>query len=82
VREALVLASKVAAGSGIVAELCWSDDPEYTTGYVASGHGYIRIPHCKPLGNTVGGRIFFVNPLADLSMLENYLQHQPVLVTL
>lgn len=82
VREALVLASKVAAGPGIVAELCWSDDPEYTTGYVASAQGYIRIPHCKLLGNSVGGRIFFVNPLADLLLLENYLQHQTVLVTI
>jgi 6-carboxyhexanoate--CoA ligase len=82
VREALVLASKVAAGPGMVAELCWSDDPEYTTGYVASPQGYIRIPHCKPLGNAIGGRIFFVNPLTDLSLLENYLQHQPVLVTI
>lgn len=80
VREALVLASKVAAGPGIIAELCWSDDPEYTTGYVASVVGYTRIPHCKPLGNSIGGRIFFVNPAADLLRLENYLQQQPVLV--
>ncbi len=82
VQEALVLASKVAAGPGVVAELCWSDDPEYTTGYVASAKGYIRIPHCKPLGNSVGGRIFFVDPAVDRSLLENYLQHQPVLVIL
>jgi 6-carboxyhexanoate--CoA ligase len=80
VREALVLASKVAAGPGIVAELCWSDDPEYTTGYVASAVGYTRIPHCKPLGKSIGGRIFFIHPAADLSQLENYLQQQPVLV--
>lgn len=82
VREALVLASKVAAGPGIVAELCWSDDPGYTTGYVASSKGYIRIPHCKTLGSFIGGRIFFVNPAAEVSCLENYLQYQPVLVTL
>ena len=82
VREALVLASKVAAGPGIVAELCWSDDPEYTTGYVASAVGYTRIPHCKPLGSPIGGRIFFVNPAADVLLLEKYLQQQPVLVRL
>lgn len=35
-REALVLASKVAYGPGTVAELCWSDDPDYVTGYVGS----------------------------------------------
>jgi 6-carboxyhexanoate--CoA ligase len=80
VREALILASKVAAGPGMVAELCWSDDPEYTTGYVASAVGYTRIPHCKPLGSPIGGRIFFIHPAADLSRLENYLQQQPVLV--
>lgn len=82
VREALVLASKVAAAPGMVAELCWSDDPEYTTGYVASTKGYIRVPHCKLLGSSVGGRIFFVNPNADLVMLEDYLQHQSVLVSI
>lgn len=32
VREALVLASKVASGEGVVAELCWSDDPPVRDG--------------------------------------------------
>jgi len=82
VREALVLASKVAAAPGMVAELCWSDDPEYTTGYVASRVGYIRIPHCKPLGNAIGGRVFFVKPDTKLSVISEYLEQQPVLVTL
>lgn len=82
VREALVLASKVAAAPGMVAELCWSDDPEYTTGYVASSAGYVRIPHCKPLGSLLGGRVFFVQPDADIHIVKDYLQHQPVLVRL
>lgn len=82
VREALVLASKVAAGPGVVAELCWSDDPEYTTGYVASSGGYVRIPCCKPLGSLLGGRIFFVQPAANLDVVMDYLSHQPILVTL
>lgn len=82
VREALVLASKVAAAPGIVAELCWSDDPEYTTGYVASAAGYLRIPHCKPLGSLIGGRVFFVKPDVELQLITEYLQHQPVLVRL
>ncbi len=34
--EALALATKVAHAPGIIAELCWSDDPDYTAGYVAS----------------------------------------------
>jgi len=42
-REALALATKVAHAPGMVAELCWSDDPDYTAGYVASrATGYVR----------------------------------------
>jgi len=82
VREALVLASKVAAAPGMVAELCWSDDPEYTTGYVASTDGYMRIPHCKPFGSSLGGRVFFVKSETDLDLVKDYLRHQPVLVRL
>jgi 6-carboxyhexanoate--CoA ligase len=80
-REALVLASKVAAADGVVAELCWSDDPEYTTGYVASKvTGYVRLPHCKPLGSMIGGRVFFVKTGASLLQIEDFLQHKPVRV--
>lgn len=82
VREALVLASKVAAAPDMVAELCWSDDPEYTTGYVASSAGYIRIPNCKPYGSLLGGRVFFVKPDTKLQSVIDYLRHQPVLVKL
>lgn len=81
VREALVLASKVANGPGMVAELCWSDDPEYTTGYVASKTGYLRIPHCKPMGSAIGGRVFFVRPDTQLALITAYLEQQPVIVT-
>ena len=82
VREALVLASKVAAAPGVVAELCWSDDPEYTTGYVASAEGYIRIPHCKPMGSAIGGRVFFLQPTAQVKVIREYLEQQTVMVTL
>lgn len=83
VREALVLAAKVASAPGIIAELCWSDDPEYTTGYVASPEkGYFRVSHLKPLGSPLGGRIFFLRPEADPSLAADYLQNQPVLITL
>lgn len=82
VQEALVLASKVAAAPNIIAELCWSDDPDYTTGYVASKAGYIRIPHCKPLGSFLGGRVFFLKPESDLNRVIAYLENQPVMVTL
>ncbi len=81
VREALVLASKVAGAEGMVAELCWSDDPNYVTGYVASPvYGYRRIPVMKERGNGVGGRIFFVRPNTDVAKLINYLEEQVVLI--
>lgn len=79
-REALILASKVAAGPGIVAELCWSDDPEYTAGYVASPQEYCRITQLKAYGSPIGGRVFFVNPGTDLAALITYLRKQTVLV--
>ena len=80
-REAMVLAAKVAAAPGMVAEICWSDDPEYTTGYVASPrHGYIRIPCLKEKNSANGGRAFFISPDADLAALRHFLEEQPVLV--
>lgn len=82
VREALVLASKVASAPGMVAELCWSDDPDYVTGYVASAiGGYTRIPIMKEMGSSVGGRIFFVKHGCDTNVLSEYLQEQLVLIT-
>lgn len=79
-REAMVLAAKVVSAPGVVAELCWSDDPEYTTGYVASSKGYIRIPHLKEKGSGIGGRVFFVKPAANILELIRYLEKQLVLV--
>lgn len=82
VREALVLASKVAGAPEVIAELCWSDDPYYVTGYVASeAEGYMRIPVMKEMGSGVGGRIFFVRHGCDVKALCNYLQEQLVLIT-
>lgn len=58
--DALVLATKN-VHCGVLAELCWSDDPEYTTGYVAGkGIGYVRIKPMKEQGNPLGGRVYFV----------------------
>jgi 6-carboxyhexanoate--CoA ligase len=80
VREALVLATKVASAPGMLAELCWSDDPEYTAGYVAAAQRYIRFTQLKPYGSTHGGRLFFVRPDSDLAVLCTYLERQAVLV--
>jgi len=83
VLEALTLASKVASAPGIIAELCASDDPGYTTGYVASrDSGYIRIINIKKKGSMSGGRVFFLNSGTDVDILKSYLENNPVLVTL
>lgn len=80
--EAVVLASKVAAAPGVIAEICVSDDPEYITGYVASkAVGYRRIDCMKSPGNPNGGRIFVCRGIAsDPSATIRFLQETPVLV--
>jgi len=82
-KEALALATKVAYAPGIVAELCWSDEPDYTVGYVADRtKGYVRFPHLKQAGNGFGGRAFFVtHGDLDRNALMVYLQETPVLIT-
>ena len=81
VKEALVLATKVSAHPATIAELCWSDDPEYITGYVASKRlGYQRITKLKEYGDERGCRIFFVDGLSDLPSYIDYLEKQPVFV--
>ena len=81
VREALVLAGKVAATPEIVAELCWSDDPSYVAGYVASAElGYVRLTHLKPAGEERGGRAFFVRgENLNLHRLTTWLERGAVL---
>ena len=79
-REALVLASKVQSAEGIVGELCWSDDPDYTVGYVACNGTYHRIPNMKELGSAIGGRVFFVRSDIDRDSVIEYLEKTPVLV--
>lgn len=83
VREALVLAGKVLMMPGILAELCWSDDPEYTAGYVAApAMGYRSLTALKPLGEERGGRAFFVRRAQlDLAQLQQDLQEMVVLFT-
>lgn len=82
-REALALAGKVLLSPGIIAELCWSDDPDYTAGYVASpGRGYVRFPHLKEKGSHLGGRVFFYRRADfDLAVITDFLEKTPVLFT-
>ena len=79
-REALVLASKVQSAEGVVGELCWSDDPDYTVGYVACNGVYHRLPNMKEFGSDIGGRVFFVRSDIDSESVIEYLERTPVLV--
>jgi len=83
VREALCLATKVANVPGIVAELCWSDDPGYTAGYVAAANlGYVRFPYLKEKGSRRGGRIFFIDPnLAKPEEIIKTLEQKPYIIS-
>lgn len=81
-REALALATKVAYAPGMVAELCWSDESDYTAGYVASRTiGYVRFPILKLQGDPRGGRAFFVNRNnLNMDTFISYLQAEAVLI--
>lgn len=82
-KEALALATKISRAPGVIAELCWSDDPGYTAGYVASrSQGYVRFPMLKRRGSPMGGRVFFVRE-ADFDIHEciDYLERAPVLIS-
>ncbi len=80
VKEALILASKVHKYRMVLGELCISDDPHYTTGYIATrAFGYIRLPRIKKRGVPYGGRAFFITG-GEVKELIKYLQRIPVLV--
>jgi 6-carboxyhexanoate--CoA ligase len=80
VKEALILASKVHRHRIVLGELCISDDPNYTTGYIATRtHGYIRLPRIKKRGVSYGGRAFFIAG-GEVKELIRYLQRTPVLI--
>lgn len=81
VREALALATKVADSPFTIAELCWSDDPDYVTGYVSNRDiGYVRISPLKRAGSESGGRVFFVSDEVDLQSYIHYLEREPILI--
>lgn len=83
IREAIVLATKVVNAPETIAELCWSDDPSYQAGYVASKRfGYVRFPYLKEKGYSFGGRVFFVDAKKiDLKKYINFLEQQAILIT-
>jgi 6-carboxyhexanoate--CoA ligase len=79
-REAIAIASKV-VWAGVLAEICWSDDAGYDTGYVSRADlGYVRLPCFRPKG-AIGGRVFFVDGAsAKMGALEHRLKREPVLI--
>jgi len=81
VAEALTLAAKVQHHPDVLAELCWSDDPSYLTGYVATREGYTRLTPLKNPGDSFGGRAFFVRPGSDIEQLVSYLERTPFIIT-
>ncbi|MCP6682678.1 6-carboxyhexanoate--CoA ligase [Bacillus nakamurai] len=81
IKEALAIAAKVCEHPNIMAELCWSDDPDYITGYVSGKKmGYQRITKMKDAGDESGCRIFFVDGFIDTDSCINFLEKQPVLI--
>lgn len=82
-QEALILASKVLSAPNIIGELCMSDDPDYTTGYIATkSKGYVRITKLKEMGCPDGGRIFlYRGAKSQIADCIKYLQEQKIIVT-
>jgi 6-carboxyhexanoate--CoA ligase len=77
-KEALVLSTKILSFEGVLGELCVSDDPDYTTGYLSlKGKGYFRIKNIKPQGLSTGGRAIFIKPEVKISELIYYLEKVP-----
>ena len=78
-QDALILATKT-LWAGVIAELGWSDDPDYTTGFVATKGTYWRFEGIKDAGVNLGGRIYFVEEDADTAELMKRLQQIPIWV--
>ncbi|MFB4164066.1 6-carboxyhexanoate--CoA ligase [Alteribacillus sp. JSM 102045] len=80
-KEALTLATKVCSHPATIAEICWSDDPNYITGYVASPkRGYERITKMKEKGDEHGGRLIFIDSLQAMDSYIQYLEKQPFMI--
>lgn len=80
--EALALASKVLNCPYIIGEICYSDDPNYTAGYVASKkYGYVRFPYLKKIGDENGGRIFlYDSSICNLDDCIDYIENSKVVI--
>lgn len=73
--DALAIATKNIE-CGVLAEICWSDDPNYVSGYVTVSNTktYYRLTPLKEKGDPFGGRVYFIsrkNLDKVVSCLEN-----------
>lgn len=82
VQEARVLAAKVASCPHVLAELCISDDPDYTTGYACVNGKYYRIDNMKDAGTKQGTRVIVIERSDEHAIAEisAYLENQAVIV--
>lgn len=80
--EALALASKVISCDEIIGEICYSDDPDYTAGYIASKkYGYVRITQLKEFGSNKGGRIFlYDSSKKNIKKCIDYIENEKVII--
>ncbi|PMP91566.1 MAG: 6-carboxyhexanoate--CoA ligase [Hydrogenobaculum sp.] len=78
--DALALVSKNIR-CGVIAEVCWSDDVDYTTGYVVVNKTYYRINPMKNFGDPFGGRAYFIKA-ENLENIVDCLRNKAFLVRL
>lgn len=76
--DALALVSKNVK-CGVLAEVCWSDDPDYSTGYVVINGIYHRIEPLKRVGDPFGGRAYFIKA-KDIKDIINCLRERAFLI--
>jgi len=87
-REAKLLASKVISCPNVVAEICVTDDVNYTFGYIASKKlGYIGITHVKEPQLEWGARVILFDGTIGSGSYEKklnrtieYLEKTPILI--
>ena len=78
VKDARALATCMNTFEGVKAELCVSDDLNYTTGYYASSKlGYHIIFNIKKKATRQVGRIIFVDDHIDLNQYITFLESIP-----
>ncbi len=78
--DALAIATKNIE-CGVLAEICWSDDPDYVSGYITISNTktYYRLTPLKEKGDPFGGRVYFVSR-ENLDKVVNCLENKAFLI--